>query len=296
MKKIGIVLLSLVILALGWYLFVKKFDYQISFKTKYGPSAIYYDFYDAQEINRDTLLSSIKYSQLEQRSILGDTTFLFEWNFEKNTDSTTQVTVNIKESSHPFAARLNVLNPFNSDYVTQLKSYFKEYNWLMDEKQKKYRIDQELQETIFTGKTCVCTFSEAKINFKAHNMLDQLSILDYFFYENNVKPTGDPLLIMEKWDHDEEHIKFKFCFPLKMSDSLALTRNTTFENIPDFEAYGATYNGNYKFSHRQWAEMQSQIKQKGEKVSDTIIEVYHNSPLVDTNAENWSATVYIPKN
>ncbi|MAZ27607.1 MAG: hypothetical protein CL868_11095 [Cytophagaceae bacterium] len=295
MKKIALILLILVVAGLSWYLFIKPYDYSVSFRTKYGPSAVYYDFLDARDINTDSLLSTKKYSEIQQVKTLGDTIFNLRWHFAKASDSTTKVTVDVRDETHTVAARVNVLNPFNSRYTDQLKSYFNEYNWLMDEKQREYTIGQTIKDTVFAARECICTSSSSKIRLKAHHMVEQLADLDDFFFENQVKPTGDPLLLLEKWNEPNDYITFDFCFPILKNDSLRLTPKTHFISLPSLPSYSAAYKGNYKYSHRQWAEMGSKLAEEGAAHQDTIIEVYHNSPLVDTNPKSWKATIYIPK-
>ena len=55
--------------------------------------------------------------------------------------------------------------------------------------------------------------------------------LDDFFFENQVKPTGDPLLLLEKWNEPNDYITFDFCFPILKNDSLRLTPKTHFISL-----------------------------------------------------------------
>lgn len=293
MKRFFTTLFILGILAAAWYLFIKEYDYQINFKGAYGPASIYYDLLDAEASNTENITAKKNFTNIIQHKTLGDTLYTFEWLLKPETDSTTQITVNIKDESNPFAARLNVLNPFDDFYSSNLKHYFIQFNKNLSQAQSAYAVKLGNKEK-FEGGYCICASSRNKLNKKATEMTGLLSVIQQFFDKNNVKPSGNPLLYVSNWDVDNSEITFEFCFPINQRDSLETTTGTTLKTLPSFNALTAEFTGNYAFSHRSWADLLLKAKREDIPVKKNLIEVYYNNPMVEIEATKWKSKIYMP--
>ena len=293
MKRFFTVFLALGILVAAWYLFIKEYDYQVNFKGAYGPASIYYDLLDAEAANTENITAKRNFTDIIQYKTLGDTLYTFEWLMKPENDSTTHITVNIKDKSNPIAARLNVLNPFDDFYSSNLKQYFIQFNKNLSQAQSAYSVKLGKQEK-FEGGYCVCASSRNKLNKKATEMTGLLSVIQQFFDKNNVKPNGNPLLYVSDWDVHNNEIAFDFCFPINKRDSLETTRGTNLKTLPSFDALTSEFKGNYAFSHRSWADLLLKAEREDIPVEKNLIEVYYNNPTIEIEATKWKSKIYMP--
>lgn len=296
MKKISLVLISITILVAGWYLFVKKYGYEIRFESKYGQGSIYYDFVDASIINESQITIEKKYEEIIQKKHLGDTLFTFKWRFLYKTDSTTRVIIQVRNENAPLSSRLNILNPINARYSNQLKTYFKEYHKYMVASQKDYEVTLTGQDSL-EHTSCVCTTTTTSLSDKATAMRSLLFKLQEFFDKNKIKQIDNPLLRLTDWDTDKEKITFDFCFPILDRSNLVKTPHTFITQIDAANSLTSEFKGNYRYSHRAWQDLKLQAKRDHIELSDTLIEVYYNNPMIDnSSSRTWKSKTYIPIN
>ena len=291
------IVLSLLVLALciaGWYLFIKEYDYQVNFKGNYGQASVYYDLLDAQKSNEQNQISKQPFQEILENKQLGDTLFTFQWLLQTETDSTTHITVNIKDRTNPLAARISVLNPFDNTYSSYLKKYFIELKNDLKVAQSAYSVNLDEEKEEFKGKYCVCAQGESKTDQKASEMLALMGVIDRFFNKNQLKPIDNPLLWIENWNNLENKINFNFCFPINKSDSLVFTPGTSLKMLPSFEAVTAEFTGNYKLSHRSWGDLLLKSDADHIQIDKKIIEVYYNNPMTESNSETWKSRIYMP--
>jgi len=293
-KRILVILLVFALGGVIWYLFIKEYDYQVNFKGNYGSASVYYDLLDAQKSNQKNQISKEPFQEILENKQLDDTLFTFQWILQTETDSTTHVTVNIKDRTNPLAARLNILNPFDDSYSSYLKKYFLELKKNLDYAQSTYSVKLDQEKNDFKGQYCVCAQGESETEQKAPIMLALMGSIDHFFNKNNLSPADSPMLWVNQWDLVKNRISFNFCFPIAKKDSLVTTPGITLKTLPSFEALSAEFTGNYRLSHRAWADLLLNAKSKNIALDKEVIEVLYNNPRTESNSETWKAKIYMP--
>ena len=128
MKKVILVLGVLLLAGLVWYLFIKPYDYVVSFKARTFPGTINQSLKiwnstlkDAQLVNQEGL------THLEQNIKFNDSTYLYHWDIIPLTDSTSKVKVYVKDLDHSFKNKI-AIPFFNTDFEKRTVSTVKDFN------------------------------------------------------------------------------------------------------------------------------------------------------------------------
>ncbi|MDX1761268.1 MAG: hypothetical protein R3218_03860 [Christiangramia sp.] len=303
MKKIIFALLVLLIAGLGWYLFIKKYDYQFETMARYGPGAVSYELSEWKSLNDLKNSGDIEvvdrndFNSLTQKIKLDSSSSLeFNWELEKINDSSTAITLNVMSPKNKLANRIDIVNPFRkSDYIDSLKQHVLNFRRQLNDHQNQYKITA-VDSLVYTSEIdCVCSTSrDILLTGKAPEMMKTISILENYFLKNKIDLDGLPFLKVTNWDRENDIIDFDFCFPVENINVLKESGNIRLKKYPSQKALKLIFNGNYRLSHVSWFDLIFMAKDRGYELKGWPLEIYHDNPKIDSDHLNWKAEVYLP--
>ncbi|MGB5387695.1 MAG: AraC family transcriptional regulator [Eudoraea sp.] len=293
MKKIILVLLPLLLIGLVWYLFIKPYDYLVTFKARTFPGTINQSLKiwnstleDAQLVNQEGL------TQLEQNIKFNDSTYLYQWDIIPLTDSTSEVKVYVNDLDHSFKNKITI--PFfNTDFEKRTISTVKDFNEKLNEHIDKFRVN-------VTGKSelssTYCAYVSVKTTQfgKAKGMMYNYPLLNTILANNGIELNGRPFLEVTQWDKETDSIQFDFCYPIIKSDSLPQHPDLKYKQFNSRNALKAVYNGNYITSDRAWYALMDYAAKNDIEVTGLPVEVFQNNPNMGGDALTWAAEIYLP--
>jgi hypothetical protein len=293
MKKIISLFLIVGVLAVGWYLFIRPFEFEVTFKAKTLPGDIIQTLRiwnraldSAEVVQVDSLYTLKQNISREGRS------YVYIWNFEMIDDSVTQVSVEITEPGRSIVNKLLV--PVTDPPV---EKHAREIVWkfytILQSHLKITRVEV-LGEAETASSFCVCRTIETAQTEKANGMMKDYGLLTSFISTFNLRPNGPPLVKVLEWNHNKGTLKFDFCFPVAEPDSLPANQFITFQKIKSQKVLKAVFHGNYITSDRAWYALINFANVNGYDVDGLPIEYFHNNPNLGIDEEQWKAEVYLP--
>lgn len=302
MKKLFLLLTSILVIVLIWYLFIKKYDYQFETTAKYGPGAVAYELLEWRNFQNGSNPASGNFHNDDFNSIIqkfgiqnGDS-IEFAWELERLNDSSTAITVKVLSEKNRLANRIAIANPFQkSQYIDSLKQKLLNFKKELRQQQELYRIipADELVESPHMD--CVCSSSHnIPLTRKATEMMATISSLENYILSNKITLNGYPFLKVTNWDRKNDIIDFDFCFPIEKKEGLREAPNLTLKTYPSQRSLNVTFNGNYRISHISWFDLLSRAREKQLEVTGGPLEVYHDNPKIDNDELNWRAEIYLP--
>ncbi len=303
MKKIVIAILVLVIAGLGWYLFIKKYDYQFETTAKYGPGAVSYELSEWKQLNALENSGDIEvvdrkdFNSLTQKIKLDSSNSLeLNWELEKMNDSATSVTLNVLSQKNKLANRLNIVNPFqSSSYIDSLKEQVLNFRRQLKDHQSQYKITPIDSMVKTPEMDCICSTSRnIALTGKASEMMRTISVLENYILKNKTRLSGLPFLKVTNWNREKDLIDFDFCFPVENIDLLEQTGKVQIKEYPSQKALKLVFNGNYRLSHVSWFDLIFMAKERGYEAKGWPLEIYHDNPKIDSDHLNWKAEVFLP--
>ncbi len=298
MRKIARIIGLLVILGLIWYLFIKKYDYQVSFVEKTAPGVIFQgveDWVDGQVEKGDIEILELQkstFTSLRQKLKMGDSTLVFDWHIESLTDSTTKTTVLIKDVDHSMATRIKNLytNPPLKQVLISRVSHFKKS---IETHLKGHRVNINGLEDIPT-KFYAYISIKSPLQEKAKNMIASNGGILGWLRENGFKVLGKPTLEVTSWDFENEIIEFNYMFPVNEKDSIPEHPKFKFKKNKERKAIKATFHGNYRVSDRAWFALLEYAKRNHLEIEARPIEFFYNNPMLGGDELNWKAEIFMP--
>ncbi len=302
MKKVIILFCSLFILALCWYLFIKEYDYQITFESSYGPGTAYQEVLDLETLNSLDSIKTIKVTGWKPFDEITQTVYLKEvdsielvWDFEQLRDSITKITVSTRSIDNKFLQRLSIINPFQkNDYIQELKEDLIAFNEKLYTFQKTYKIKMGEEPITTPGGTCACITSTTSIEGKAGAMKATIGSIEQFLSKNGLKQDGFPMLQVRNWYIPENIITFDFCFPIAGKHNAKAQNDVFIRKIEPRKAISATFYGHYGLSHRAWFDLYERSKNENISIIPEPLEVYHGNPRNGGDPITWQADIYMP--
>jgi len=293
MKKIlvfiGIILLG----GLIWYLFLKPYDYVVTFKARTFPGAINQSIktWNASLDNAE-LIHQEDIRQLTQQLQFGDSTHIYEWKIIPVTDSTSKVKVYTKDVDHSLKNKISI--PFSdTDFEKRTRKTLLEFNKYLNDHIKNFKVkivgEEELRSTYCAYVTVNTTQFE-----KARGMMKNFPLLNSILAENDVKLNGRPFLEVTQWNMETDSIQYNFCYPILQSEKLPEHPDLKYKQFFSKKAIKAIYNGNYITSDRAWYALLDYAKKAKLEVTGLPVEVFHNNPNMGGDVLLWKAEIYIP--
>ena len=291
-KKILWVVIAGLIIALVFYLFLYPADYKATFEAKGLPGTINQSLKAWNNEVNGEIVSQDGFGALEQTIKFNDSTHLYAWRFDAIDDSTSTVTVYIKDLDNSVMNRLK--KPFEDIPITlqSSKTVTDFYEFLKDHLES-IRItfdgESELRSTY-----CAYVPLEGKQSDKAKGMMQNYNLLASVMGNNNVQLNGPPFVEITHWDVENDSISYNFCFPIIRSDKLPDHQIIKYKRIFAKKTLKATYNGNYITSDRAWYTLMKKAKDLDKEIELTPIEYFYNNPNFGGDELNWKAEVYLP--
>ncbi len=297
-KKIISVLVALFGIFLGWYLFIKKSDYIITFKVKTSTGVVYQGINEwvkskAKETGETYhVLENNKFDILKYEISKDNKSMVYDWEINSVNDSITAVKVGITEPANSFYNRISA--PF-------LKTGFK-----TEQLQTIKEIKDDLNDHLSMLK--VGTISEGKIEEvfvayinlksvlqeKAQNMImDDPKVTGYLF-KNNIKIIGKPYVEVNSWDLDTEILDFNYCFPIDKNTKYISDEFVKFKTIPSQKGLKVSYFGNFRTSDRGWFAILDYAKKNNKQLDLRPIENYMANPFNGGDEMTWETKIIIP--
>jgi len=293
MKKVILVLLPLLVAGLLWYLFIKPYDYLVTFKARTFPGTINQSIKtwnstlkDAQLVNQEGL------THLEQNIKFSDSTYLYQWDIIPLTDSTSKVKVYVKDLDHSLQNKI-AIPFFNTDFEKRTISTVKDFSVKLNEHIDNFRVK-------ITGKkelpATYCAYISVKTNQfgKAKGMMYNYPLLNTILANNGIELNGRPFIEITEWDKETDSIHYDFCYPIIKSDSLPEHPDLEYKQFNSRNALMAVYNGNYITSDRAWYALLDYARENDIEVTGLPVELFYNNPNMGGDALTWKAEVYLP--
>lgn len=293
MKKYILIISFLLSGFLVWYLFIKPYDYLVTFKAKTIPGVINQSLkLWNSSLEGAKIESSEDILNLNQTVRYNDSTFLYQYNIEPINDSTSMVKVYITDKEHSIQNRLT--HPFNhTDFEKRVKNSMVDFSDKLKEHISRYKVKIEGESEI---KEVFCAYIsiECKQVEKALGMMKNFTLLSSTLLANKVELTGKPFISVNNWDMKNDRIQFDFCYPIKNNDSLFQHPMISFKTINRKKALKAIYNGNYITSDRAWYALLDYADKNNITVEKKPFEVFHNNPNMGGDELQWMTEIYMP--
>jgi len=286
MKKIVILVLMILISVSVWYLFVKKYDYQIRFKAKGSPGSIYHQIVNweswgtASGTASISVLDTIVFKNVAQQVQLKDTILQLNWWLESVNDSVTQIKVGVTSGEHSIANRLGILTG-ETTFTKSLKKKLTSFGKGVNDFSKTFKIRLEGESEIPSLECLYVSLHSSRIG-KAGMMLRANADL-YPKIQENKGENGYPFVKITDWDPINDRIEFNFGFPVKNKDSLPINSIIKYTKMPSQKALKATFYA-----------LMNYAKRRNISVEKKPLEIFYNDPMQDGNASQWKAEVFLP--
>ncbi|WGH76093.1 hypothetical protein P8625_02700 [Tenacibaculum tangerinum] len=298
MKKIivsGSIIVFLIVI--GWYFFVKDYDYKISFSTNQAPGIVYntlLGWNNWEPINKKAVVTNYKvpFSELTQQLNVSDSIITINWLIERKSDSITKVTALLKDVKHSLHQKMMI--PFSkTDFVKRSLTTVKHIREGLKIHNTEYKLSL-VEEAVFTKQTCAYITLSCKMNEKAKLMIAHtIDVMDYL-RNNEIERIGNPFLQVTQWDLNKDFITFDFCFPIANDKSYPKSKLIKIKTVEQTKALKTVFNGNYKISDRGWFTLLDYADRKNIAIKTLPIEVFLNDPHSGGNELDWQAEIYVP--
>jgi len=289
-------LISVVFFAIGglvWYLFLKPYEYLVTFRADTFPGTINQTVkLWSSSLNNSSIVNQSSLSSFDQELSIGNKTYRYTWQVEMLNDSTAEVSVLVTEPGNSLTNKIAI--PFLStqleeDTENTIKSF---YQKLM-EHLGKFKVKVEGLATL-EDTFCICMPLETDQYGKAGGMMANYSLISSFIVENDLKAAGVPFVEVTKWEKETDQLRFNFCYPIADRGSLPEHAELIYKTLEARKAIKAVYNGNYISSDRAWYALLFYAKKNSIETVDLPIEFFYNNPNFDSNELDWRAEIFLP--
>lgn len=297
-KKIIIVLSVLFSLFLIWYLFIKKYDYSISFKVNTATGNVFQGIqeWSAAQALKDNesfvVVEKRNFDFIKQEVKKGDDQFEYSWSINPINDSITKVTLDIKDFNHSLYNKLTV--PFfNTSFKKEQINKVTDLKTGIINQLKSFKVIIDGEGT--SEETFVAYISlKSVLQEKAQNMIMNDADITGFLYKNKLKIVGRPYVEITNWNLDKETIDFNYCFPMDKNTKIVADDRVKFKTIPALKGLKATYYGNFRTSDRAWFALLDYAKKNNIKLQNKVLEHFLANPFNGGNELEWETKIIIP--
>ncbi|WP_394750367.1 GyrI-like domain-containing protein [Spongiimicrobium salis] len=291
--------ISLLVAAVSvWYFFVKPYDYQIRFEKKTSPGTIF-NHVDkwvkalAKSENTVILNATTKpYTHSEFDLKIKDSIISMDWDFESITDSTTQITISVRDHQNSAITRFKNLvsnPPLKKMLLNKTSKFNRSLNNLLELHKVKIIGEADIPKGFYAF-----IASKSTIDQKANTMIKLNVEILYWLKKQNIEVIGRPILVTTSWEVPKDSISFDFMFPIQKKDSLPFHESIKFKSHGGGRGIKAIFNGNYRISDRAWFSLYEFAKRNNIAIETLPIEYFRNDPLEGSNAIDWITEIYLP--
>nr|WP_298924314.1 GyrI-like domain-containing protein [uncultured Allomuricauda sp.] len=292
-RKISLVIVSILIAFLGWYLFVKPNDYLITFKANTFPGAINQTIKSwDKRMQSNVPLEQDGLLNIKQQLKFGDSIVQYDWEIIPITDSTSKIKVSIKDLNNSFMNKLMI--PFTSTVIEKRsKKNLVNFNQYLNNHIKNFKVsiigEDEIKPTF-----CAYLTVRGLQAQKAFEMMRDHPFLSGFVKQNNLELNGSPFVEITKWNIETDSVEYNFCYPIRKSDSLPKNDEIRYKDFKGVKAIKAIYNGNYITSDRAWYKLLDYAQKNNIEVVKTPVEIFYDNPNTAGNELDWKAEIFMP--
>lgn len=297
-KLIIIVSGVLFLLFLGWYLLIKESDYCVTFKVKTATGTVFQGINEWTSIQSKThnenykILEKSNFDFIKQQMRKGNSLFEYIWDIEAVNDSTTKVSVGVKELNHSIYNRLTApffATKFRTEQIDKIKNLKEEFENHI--KTFKVKIDG-----VGSSPEAFVAYINLKsvMQEKAQTMIGNDNIITGFLYKNHIKIMGRPYVEINKWDLEKETLDFNYCFPIDKNSKWINNKDVKFKKIPAMKGLKATYYGNFRTSDRAWFALVDYAKKNGYDLEYKPLEQFLDNPFNGGTELEWQTKIIIP--
>ncbi|MBO0321368.1 GyrI-like domain-containing protein [Muricauda sp. CAU 1633] len=293
MRKISILVLTLVVFALLWYLFLKPQDYQVNFKAKTIPGTIYETVKAWNKtLNDSATVSYESLTHFQQNLAINDSVHIYEWDITPINDSLSQIKVNIKDPDNSFANKIKV--PFSdTDFEKGSRKRLLDFKQFLNDHLDDFKVSVIGDDSLFTS-YCACIPIKTEQKYKASGIMANYSFISSILVENQVEMNGPPILEVVDWNIKADSLSYNFCYPIIRSEKLPQHPDLIYKRINIKKALKAIYNGNYITSDRAWYALLNYAEKNDIPVERKPVEIFFNNPNMGGNELTWKTEVYMP--
>ena len=293
LKKIILFLCVLLSGFLVWYLFLKPYDYLVTFKVNTIPGVVNQSLkLWNSSLEGARIEPSEDIFDLKQIVSYNDSTFQYHYHIEPINDSTSMVKVYVTDMEHSLQNRLT--HPFNhTNFEKRVKNSMVDFSDKLKEHTSRFKVKIEGESEI---KEVFCAFVslESKQIEKAKGMMQNYNLLSGTLIANKIELSGRPFISVNNWDMKNDRIQYDFCYPIKNNDSLFQHPMISFKKINRKKALKAIYNGNYITSDRAWYALLNYAEKNNIAVEKKPFEIFHNNPNMGGDELLWVTEIYMP--
>ncbi len=295
MKKIAIGILIILLGLITWYLFLKKYDYVITFKANLAPLGAYHKIKSIKTEGSKYLEMSnpdTNGAALRQEFAIHDQNVLLDWHFKSVTDTVTEIKVGILSSQHSLHNRLKILTG-SSPLVTSVKEELIQIRKKLKYYTDTFRIIIDGEATT-PAQDALIVSSITKRYDKAQEMMKSNGYLHPELLENNVDKTGHPFVKIKSWDITTDGIEMNFGFPIIYRDSLPIDSNIKYVKMNSEKTLKATYFGNYRNSDEAWFVLVEYANRNNIDIVKKPLEIFYDNPMQGGDELQWRAEIFLP--
>lgn len=293
MKKSLWMVLTIVLVAFIYYLFIRPHEFEVNLKANTLPG----DLIETiriwnRSLNGAKIIEVDSFSSVKQSIVRENREYIYNWHFTIINDSVTKVNAKITEPGRRFLNRLLIPfteQPLEKDAGAIGNEFYNVINEHLKITKVKLQGEVELESSF-----CACKSVETTQVEKANGMMKDYTLLTSFIDNFKLKINGPPSVQVREWSHSLNKLKFDFCFPIDSTDSLPKVREITYKTFEKQSALKAEYRGNYITSDRAWYALIQYAEKNGYKTTGMPIEYFYDNPNLGMNELNWKADIYLP--
>lgn len=299
-KDILLLISMALILGLGWFLFLKKYDYQINFIIKTSPGTVFANILELEkwDISKQTknikIIDKTAFKNIKQQINLKAATYEFNWNIKPLNDTITSVSVGIIDSNNSKKQRLLLLFG-KSDFVKKFILKVKDFKKRIEGHIKIFNVQIIGEDSTPDYESIIYVTFSSSLTGKVKEMMQNNFYLTRYMSEHKIKKAGNPFIKVTHWDIQKNTMTCQFSFPVENRESYPEDdRVKIMTHIPKQKALKAVFHGNYRYSDRAWFALYNYAKLHQIRVENKPLEIYLNNPHDGGTELNWQANVYLP--
>ncbi len=293
MKRVWRIFGLIALLGIVWYLFLKPFDYLVTFKAKTTPGTLNQTIkLWTKTLEQSELLEKGTLHNFSHQIQFNDSIYSYNWSIEAISDSLSKVKVYVKDVDHSFMNKLTI--PFSeTDFEKRTKSTLKNLLESIHEHLDRFKV-KIVEEGLTPASYCAYTEQKGLQIEKAMLMMKDYPLLDNLVAQGKMVSNGKPFIEITNWNIDNDSIAFKFCYPIIETDSLPKHPDIKYGQFNSVKGIKAIYNGNYITSDRAWYELLRHAERNDLKVTGKPVEVFYSNPNMGNDELNWKAEIFMP--
>ncbi len=292
-KKIAVLVGLLIAGFLIWYLFLKPYDYLVTFKVNTTAGTINQSLKQWNlGLEGSNTLQQENLNSLTQKININDTVYLYNWKISSVNDSVSKVKVFVSTKENSFQNKMSI--PFsNTDFEKVTLKTITSFTSELNAHLKSIKVSVIGESTTPSTYCAYVSIKDLQMN-KAKGMMEYYSFLSLILDKEGVKMNGTPFIEVTNWNIENDSIAYNFCFPIIKSDSLPEHKDLKYKQYNGVKAIKAIYNGNYMTSDRAWYALLEEAKRQEIEIHKTPVEFFYNNPNYGGDALSWKAEIFMP--